>query len=67
LWFEGREVFRGEGATEVLYKIVHEEPVRPSERTELPIPSDLEALVLACLGKQAASRPTAGDLARSLA
>jgi serine/threonine-protein kinase len=63
----GQLVFATDNAMQSLVKRLHEEPVRPSERTELPIPSDLEALVLACLGKQAASRPTAGDLARSLA
>jgi serine/threonine-protein kinase len=32
-------------------------PVRPSERTELEIPADLEALVMQCLAKEPGDRP----------
>jgi len=43
-------------------------PVPPSERTELPIPQDLERIVLACLAKQPAERPrSAQELAKMLA
>jgi eukaryotic-like serine/threonine-protein kinase len=64
----GHLVFGADNAMQSLVKSLREEPVRPSARTELPIPADLEALVLACLGKDPATRPaTAGDLARSLA
>ena len=39
----------------------------PSERTELPIPAQLEHLVLACLAKKPRDRPqTARQLAQSL-
>jgi hypothetical protein len=33
-------------------------PVRPSEISELPIPSDLEAILMMCLEKDPASRPS---------
>jgi len=35
-------------------------PVPPSQRTELPIPADLDALVMACLAKDADRRPQDG-------
>jgi serine/threonine-protein kinase len=42
-------------------------PEPPSARTELPIPQELDAVVLACLAKDPAGRPqTARDLARRL-
>jgi serine/threonine protein kinase len=64
----GQLVFATDNAVQSLIKRLHEEPMRPSERTELAIPADLEAVVLACLGKEPAGRPpTAGHLARSLA
>jgi eukaryotic-like serine/threonine-protein kinase len=64
----GQLVFAGDNAMQSLLKQMNEEPVAPSARTELPIPADLDAIVLACLEKQAVRRPaTAGDLARLLA
>ena len=42
-------------------------PKPPSERTELPIPKELDAIVLACLAKNPSDRPqTARELARRL-
>jgi serine/threonine protein kinase len=64
----GQLVFTSDNAVQSMVKHLNEPPVRPSQRTELPIPADLEALVLACLEKKADRRPaTAGELARSLA
>jgi serine/threonine-protein kinase len=42
-------------------------PEPPSSRTELPIPKELDAIVLACLAKDPADRPqSARELARRL-
>jgi hypothetical protein len=42
-------------------------PVPPSARIELPIPQELDAIVLACLAKDPADRPqSARELARWL-
>jgi serine/threonine-protein kinase len=47
---------------------VNATPVPPSRRTELSIPPDLEAAVMACLAKRPDERPqTADELARRLA
>jgi serine/threonine protein kinase len=64
----GQLVFGSDTALQSLVKRLHEAPVPPSARTELPIPADLEAVVMTCLEKQADRRPaTAGALAQALA
>jgi serine/threonine-protein kinase len=64
----GQTVFEGETPLDIIVKHVQEQPVPPSERTELEIPSDLEAVVLHCLAKDPEERPrTALDLATALA
>jgi serine/threonine-protein kinase len=63
----GRHVFEGSSVVEVCGHHLHTEPVPPSQRTDRPIPSDLERLILDCLAKDPAARPqTARDLERRL-
>jgi serine/threonine-protein kinase len=64
----GQPVFAGDTPVATLLKHVQEDPVPPSRRTELEIPADLEAVVLACLAKDPTGRPqTAEDLDARLA
>ena len=64
----GTMVFEGRTTLEVIMRHLHEEPVPPSQRSELPVPQELEALVLACLAKDPAARPAdAAALRRGLA
>ncbi len=56
----GEMVFQG-GAIQVMQAHVHDEPIPPSQRTDLPIPEDLEALVLECLRKDPAKRPQTAE------
>ena len=59
----GRLVFEGDTAMKVLMQHLHAEPVPPSSRTEMPIPRELDDLVMACLRKDPAERPQdAGQL-----
>lgn len=53
----GEHVFRRDTQLEVVMAHVHDEPAPPSSRTELPIPPELEALVMQCLQKDPAARP----------
>lgn len=53
----GKLVFEGRGMVEVMYHHLHTSPPPPSSRSELPIPLELEALILACLEKDPARRP----------
>ena len=53
----GRLVFEGDTPMKVLLQHVQAEPVPPSQRTELPIPQELDDLVLACLRKDPNDRP----------
>ncbi len=63
----GRQVFEGESAIATILKHVREPAPRPSERAEIPLPAELDDVVLACLSKDPADRPqTAHDLARRL-
>jgi serine/threonine-protein kinase len=63
----GRYVFEGASQIEIMLAHVNTPPVAPSERTELPIPPELDRLVLACLEKDPSLRPpTADALAEAL-
>jgi serine/threonine-protein kinase len=50
-------VFDEPNATATIIAHIQKEPVAPSRRTELPIPPDLEKLILACLAKDPSLRP----------
>ena len=59
----GDLVFTADTPMKLLLAHAHTPPQPPSARTEIPIPSDLEALVLACLAKDREHRPqSARDL-----
>jgi serine/threonine-protein kinase len=64
----GTLVFDDPNPMSMALKHVQEVPDPPSVRTELPIPSDLERVVLHCLAKRPADRPaTAAAVADALA
>ena len=61
----GSLVFEAETPMKMLLQHAHAKPVPPSQRTELPIPRELDDLVLACLEKDPNDRPqSAEDLFR---
>ena len=63
----GELVFTGDTPMEFLIQHTQATPRPPSARTELPIPKELDAIVLACLAKDPSDRPqTARELARRL-
>jgi len=64
----GDLVFRGETPIAVMMHHAHTPPVPVSERTEIPIPPELDRLILSCLEKDPAKRPqSARELSRRLA
>jgi serine/threonine-protein kinase len=59
----GSLVFEADSSMKMLMQHLNAPPPRPSERSELPIPRELDDLVLACLQKDPAARPqNAGEL-----
>ena len=52
-----RNVFEGENAVEICASHLHDTPVPPSARAGIPIPADLEAIILSCLAKAPDERP----------
>jgi serine/threonine-protein kinase len=63
----GKLVFEGPAMIKVMYDHVHTPPAPPSSRSEVPIPLELETLILACLEKEPARRPaSASELAARL-
>ncbi len=61
----GQRVFAGKTVAALCLAHVHEAPVPPSARTELPISPALEALVLSCLAKDPAARPASARALRA--
>jgi serine/threonine-protein kinase len=60
-------VFRADTPMKLLMAHAYSAPEPPSSKTELPIPPELDALVLACLSKDREQRPaSARDLLRRL-
>ncbi|MGE5814894.1 MAG: protein kinase domain-containing protein, partial [Acidobacteriota bacterium] len=53
----GQLVFSAETAMKLLLAHAQTPPEPPSSKTELPIPQDLDALVLSCLAKDRDERP----------
>ncbi len=63
----GQYVFEGESAIAMVMHHAQTPPVAPSQRSEMPVPAALDALVLACLAKNPADRPqSARELQRRL-
>jgi serine/threonine-protein kinase len=52
----GRLVFEGQGLQQIV-KRLQDDPVPPSQRTELQIPHTLDALVMSLLARDPAGRP----------
>jgi len=53
----GQMVFEADTPMKMFMQHLQSAPIAPSERSELPVPQDLEAIVLACLEKDPARRP----------
>jgi serine/threonine-protein kinase len=61
----GELVFEADTSMKMLMQHLHAQPSAPSERTELPVPRELDDLVLACLQKDPNLRPQdAGEMYR---
>ena len=54
----GELVFTADTPMELLLAHAQRVPEAPSSKTELPIPPELDALVLSCLAKEREQRPT---------
>jgi serine/threonine protein kinase len=63
----GQPVFKGDTPVATILAHVREQPVPPSQRTEISIPSSLDSVILDCLAKDPAGRPeTTAELASRL-
>jgi hypothetical protein len=63
----GALVFEADSGLQMMAKHLRAQPIPPSQRGALSIPTALERLVLACLAKKPEDRPqSAAELARSL-
>jgi serine/threonine-protein kinase len=62
----GQLVFDGETSAAVMAAHIRDQPVAPSQRSELPIPPELDAVVLACLAKNPADRPQTAEELKEL-
>ena len=58
----GQRVFEADSMMQMLFNHASTPPPRPQTRTELPIPSDLEQLIMECLEKGPDRRPISASL-----
>lgn len=63
----GHLVFEADSPMKMLLQHVQAEPIPPSQRTELPIPRELDDLVLACLQKDPNKRPQNAEVLFNMA
>jgi serine/threonine protein kinase len=61
----GQHVFDGATIVEVCSKHLLETPMAPSQRLGKPLPTDVEALMLACLAKRREDRPATAEAMRA--
>jgi eukaryotic-like serine/threonine-protein kinase len=61
----GKLVFEGPGAVKVMSDHIHTAPAPASSRANLPIPSELDALILECLEKDPSKRPSSAAALQS--
>jgi len=57
----GKTVFDAPTGNAMIAAQIRDTPVPPSLRTELPVPAELEAVILACLAKRPEERPQSAD------
>ena len=63
----GELVFEAETAVQMIARHLQTAPIPPSERTDRPVPPDLERLILKCLAKDPMARPqSAAQLIQAL-
>ncbi len=58
----GQRVFEGRTIIEVLGQHLHSDPPVPSDALGSPLPQDVDDIVLRCLAKEPAARPSAREL-----
>ena len=63
----GQLVFEADTPMKMLLQHVQAEPMPPSQRTELPIPREIDELVLACLQKDPNKRPQSAEVLLDMA
>jgi serine/threonine-protein kinase len=62
----GHPVFEQKGSAALMLAHLNEIPIRPAERSSVPVPASLDRIIMMCLAKEQTLRPASAEILRRM-